>query len=131
MSEAIGVYPQGSGQAPVGTFRLRCTCNLAVMQCALAHAPGVANSCTDMRTLAASFRDIAAARAAQAGLVRMLVVDSGTLRIGSLGRTSPHADPATILAGNFREEAVKVARDIIRSFGGILVVDVDEKRTHP
>jgi hypothetical protein len=61
----------------------------------------------------------------------MLVVDSGTLRIASLGRTSPHADPATILAGNFREEAVKVARDIIGSFGGILVVDVDEKRTHP
>jgi hypothetical protein len=83
-----------------------------------------------MRTLAASFRDTAAARAAQAGLVRMLVVDSGTLRIASLGRTGPDADRATILAGNFREEVVKVARDVIESFGGTMVVDVDEKRTH-
>lgn len=83
-----------------------------------------------MRTLAASFRDKAAARAAQAGLIRMLVVDSGTVRIASLGRTGPGADPATILAGNFREEVVKVARDVIESFGGTMVVDVDEKRTH-
>jgi hypothetical protein len=83
-----------------------------------------------MRTLAASFRDKAAARAAQAGLVRMLVVETGTLRIASLGRTGPAGDPATILAGNFREEVVNVARDVIESFGGTMVVDVDEKRTH-
>jgi hypothetical protein len=60
----------------------------------------------------------------------MLVVDSGTLRIASLGTTGPHADPTTILAGNFREEVVKVARDVIESFGGTMVVDVDETRTH-
>ena len=83
-----------------------------------------------MRTLAASFPDKAAARAAQAGLVRMLVVDSGTLRIASLGKTGPQADPETILAGNFRDEVVAVARDVIESFGGTMVVDVDERRTH-
>jgi hypothetical protein len=83
-----------------------------------------------MRTLAASFRDKASARAAQAGLVRMLVVDSGALRIASLGKAGRGAEPATILAGNFREGVVKVARDVIESFGGTMVVDVDEKRTH-
>jgi hypothetical protein len=83
-----------------------------------------------MRTLAASFRDKASARAAQAGLVRMLVVDSGAVRIASLGKAGRDAGPGTILAGNFREEVVKVARDVIERFGGTMVVDVDEKHTH-
>jgi hypothetical protein len=83
-----------------------------------------------MRTLAASFRDKASARAAQAGLVRLLVVDSGQLRIAALGKTGREADPTTILAGNFPEEVVSLAREVIESFGGTMVVDVDEKRTH-
>jgi hypothetical protein len=83
-----------------------------------------------MRTLAASFRDKASARAAQAGLVRMSVIDYGALRIASLGKADRQAAPETILAGNFPEEVVMVARDVIESFGGTLVVDVDEERTH-
>jgi hypothetical protein len=83
-----------------------------------------------MRTLAASFRDKASARAAQAGLVRLLVVDSGVLRIGALGKAGRRADPSAILAGNFREEVVSLARQVIARFGGTMVVDVDETRTH-
>jgi hypothetical protein len=83
-----------------------------------------------MRTLAASFRDKATARAAQAGLVRLLVIDSEQLRIAALGKTGRETEPATILAGNFREGVVKVARDVMESFGGTMVVNVDEKRTH-
>ena len=82
-----------------------------------------------MRTLAASFRDKASARAARAGLVRLLVVDSGGLRIAALGKTGCKADLATILAGNFREEVLGAARGVIERFGGTMVVDVDEKRT--
>jgi hypothetical protein len=100
------------------------------MHCPQFHTSGVSILLRNMRTLAASFRDKAAARAAQAGLVRLLVVDPDALRIASLGKAGHHAQPATILAGNFREEVVKVARDVIESFGGTMVVDVDEKRTH-
>ncbi len=60
----------------------------------------------------------------------MLVIDSGALRIASLGQAGRQAAPETILAGNFPEEAVKVARDVIESFGGTLLVDVAEERTH-
>jgi hypothetical protein len=83
-----------------------------------------------MRILAASFQDRDSARTAQARLVRQLAVDSGELRIAALGKAGREAGPATILAGNFREEVVKVAREVIEDLGGTMVVDVDEKRTH-
>jgi hypothetical protein len=98
----------------------------------MAHAGRVRyrHALATMRILAASFRDRNSAHTAQARLVRQLAVDSGALRIASLGKAGRQAEPATILAGNFREEVVNVARDVIESFGGIMVVDVDEKRTH-
>jgi hypothetical protein len=82
-----------------------------------------------MRVLAATFQTQAAGKAAQARLREAVPGDPHAVRLGDLGRAGDPSGPATILAGRFDEQVVRIAREVVESFGGTIVVDIDQART--
>jgi predicted SpoU family rRNA methylase len=83
-----------------------------------------------MRVLAASFIDAASARAARVGLFAALHADRIDVDVASLAR--PHGAPGdpAILAGRFADHVVEVVKSVVERFGGTVVADVDDARTH-
>jgi hypothetical protein len=77
----------------------------------------------DLRVLAASFRDGALARAAQARLVAELGLEPHQVGVESLAEAGDGDEAQAILAGHFREDLVDTARQIVEQHGGTVMVD--------
>ncbi len=76
-----------------------------------------------MRVLAASFRDDAVARAAQARLVAELGLEPHQVGVESLAEAGDGDNAQAILAGQFQEGLVDIARRIVEQLGGRVMVD--------
>ena len=79
-----------------------------------------------MRVLAASFPDQASARAARERLISTFTLKASEIGVESLANGSARPQ-ATILAGRFQEEVVSAAIEVVAHFGGILVIDIDDR----
>lgn len=79
-----------------------------------------------MRVLAASFPDDASARAARTHLITEFTLDASQVGVEALAHGRKRKD-AAILAGRFREDVVSAAREVVKRFGGTLVIDIDDR----
>ena len=83
-----------------------------------------------MRILAASFVDAASAQAARAGLFAVLEGDDMDVDLAGLAQPRGVPGEPTLLAGRFADDVIEVVRAVVESFGGTVVADVDDAKTH-
>ncbi len=83
-----------------------------------------------MRVLAAAFPDDASARAAQGRLINKFALEPDQIGVEALAQTPGRSGPRAILAGQFQEDVVASARDVVEHFGGTMVIDIDDAGTN-
>ena len=84
-----------------------------------------------MRVVAASFSDEVHARHARTRLLAELALEPGQIDVRTLADASDGtAAPAVLLAGQFEEDRVTVARQLLVELGGTVMLDVDATGTN-
>lgn len=82
-----------------------------------------------MRVLAASFPDGTSARAAKTQLLAAFGLDDSQIDIEALAHHRG-VDGVAILAGQFHDDVVEEARDVVEDCHGKLVIDIDGAGTN-
>jgi len=84
-----------------------------------------------MRVVAASFPDAVRARQARTRLLAELALEPGRVDVQALADASDDkATPTVLLAGQFEEDRVAVARELLEELGGTVMLDVDATGTN-
>jgi hypothetical protein len=83
-----------------------------------------------MRVLAASFPNDIRAQRARAKLLAELALDPGQIDVQILAEPSAGTATHAVLAGQFDEDRVAVARRLLEQMGGRLMVDMDDAGTN-
>ena len=84
-----------------------------------------------MRVVAASFPDDVRARRARTRLLVELALEPGQVDVQTLAdATDSTAVPTVLLAGQFEEDRVAVARQLLEELGGTVMLDVDATGTN-
>ena len=83
-----------------------------------------------MRVLAASFPDDGRARRARKRLLAELALDPEQVDVQTLAEPSGGAAAHAVLAGQFDEDRVAVARRLLEQAGGQLLLDKDATGTN-
>jgi len=78
-----------------------------------------------MRVLAARFPDDVRAKRARAKLLAELALDPEQVDVQTLAEPGDSRAPQAVLAGQFDEDRVIVARQLLEKLGGTLVLDMD------
>ena len=83
-----------------------------------------------MRVVAASFPDAAHARRARATLLVELALEPEQLDVQTLADAGDGTTAPSVLAGQFEEDRVAVARQLLEQLGGTVMLDVDATGTN-
>ena len=83
-----------------------------------------------MRAVAASFPDAAHAQRARAILLAELALEPEQLDVQTLADATDGTTAPSVLAGQFEEDRVAVARQLLEQLGGTVMLDVDATGTN-
>jgi len=83
-----------------------------------------------MRVLAASFPDDALAREARAKLLAELALEAHQVGVQTLAEPGDGATAQAVLAGQFHEDLVIAARQVVEQLGGTVMLDIDASETN-
>ena len=83
-----------------------------------------------MRVLAASFPDDALAHQARAKLLADLALEAHQVGVETLAQPGDPGMGQAVLAGQFREDVVAVARRLVEQHGGTVMLDIDANETN-
>lgn len=83
-----------------------------------------------MRVVAASFPDDAHARRARARLLAELALEPQQVDVQTLADAGDGKTQLTVLAGQFEEDRVAVARQLLERLGGTVMLDRDATGTN-
>jgi predicted SpoU family rRNA methylase len=83
-----------------------------------------------MRVLAASFVDDTRAREARAKLLAELALEAHQVGVEILAQPSGEVAAPAVLAGQFDEELVNAARQVLERYGGTVMLDIDANETN-